>query len=171
MQEDPKVPSGGGEDWTGYVPGSKSLGENPVLQFLQRPRVVLLLLMGWSILTVIIEAWHDSGLFFNVKEGEEIDGALAGGILMWQGIPLAFLYFLSFRHPEHNRSVFWIGFVQQASAIAANFFAWGTGTFTFESIIIPVLVSAGLGALVFVNLFGRGEMAESAATSGHQPTA
>jgi hypothetical protein len=119
--------------------------------------------MMWSLITVLIEAWPESGVFFNVKRGDEIDGALGGGILMWQGIPLALLYFLSFRNPQHNRSVFWVGLVQQGAAIAANVFQWGTGTFTAESIIIPVAVSAGLGALVFVNVVGHDEMAEAAA--------
>jgi hypothetical protein len=166
MQENPEVRSGEGDKWSAYVPGEKSLGENTFLKVLQRPRIVLLLLLAWSVITVIIEAWPESDIFFNVKRGDEIDGALAGGILMWQGIPLALLYFLSFRHPEHNKSVFWVGLVQQAAAIAANIFAWGTGTFTVESIIIPVAVSAGLGALVFVNVFGRDELAEAGATPG-----
>ena len=168
MQENPEVRSGEGEKWTAYVPGEKKLGENTLLKFLQRPRIVLALLMAWSLITVIIEAVPDSGLFFNVKDGKEIDGALGGGILMWQGIPLALLYFLSFRNPQHNRSVFWVGLIQQGAAIAANLFQWGTGTFTAESIMIPVAVSAGLGALVFVNVFGRDEMAEATASPAEQ---
>lgn len=163
MQENPEARSGEGETWTAHVPGEKPLGENTILKVLQRPRIVLLLLLAWSVITVIVEAWTESGVFFDVKNGKEIDGALGGGILMWQGIPLAALYFLAFRNPQNNRSVFWIGLVQQAAAIAGNVFAWGTGTFTIESIIIPVAVSAGLGALVFVNVFGRDEMAEPAA--------
>jgi hypothetical protein len=87
---------------------------------------------------------------------------------MWQGIPLALLYFLSFRNPQDNRSVFWVGLIQQGAAIAANLFQWGTGTFTAESILIPVAVSAGLGALVFVNVFGRDEMAEATASPAEQ---
>lgn len=162
MQERPETRPAEGEAWTAYVPGEKPLGENAVLKFLQRPRIVLILLLAWSLLTVLIEAWPESGVFFDVKDGKEIDGALAGGILMWQGIPLALLYFLSFRNPQHNRSVFWVGLVQQAAAIAANLYEWLRGTFTFESIIIPVAVSAGLGALVFVNVFGRDELAEMA---------
>lgn len=169
MQENPEVRSGEGDKWSAYVPGEKSLGENSFLKVLQRPRIVLLLLLAWSVITVIIEAWPESDIFFNVKRGDEIDGALGGGLIMWQGIPLAVLYFLSFRNPQNNKSVFWVGLVQQAAAIAANIFAWGTGTFTVESIIIPVAVSAGLGALVFVNIFGRDEMAESAPTSRQQP--
>lgn len=157
MQENPEVRSGEGETWTAYVPGQKALGENAFLKFVQRPRIVLALLMAWSLITVIIEAWPESDIFFNVKAGDEIDGALGGGVLMWQGIPLALLYFLSFRNPQHNRSVFWVGLIQQGAAIAANLFQWGTGTFTAESIMIPVAVSAGLGALVFVNVFGPRE--------------
>ena len=168
MQENPEVRSGEGEKWTAYVPGEKRLGENTLLKFLQRPRIVLALLMAWSLITVVIEAVPESGLFFNVKGGKEIDGALGGGILMWQGIPLALLYFLSFRNPQHNRSVFWVGLIQQGAAIAANLFQWGTNTFTAESIIIPVAVSAGLGALVFVNIFGRDEMAEATASPAEQ---
>src|SRR3972149_215735 len=143
MQENPEVRSGEGEKWTAYVPGEKRLGENTLLKFLQRPRIVLALLMTWSLITVIIEAVPDSGLFFNVKDGKENDGAPGGGILMWQGTPLALLYFLAFRNPQHNRAVFWVGLIQQGAAIAANLFQWGTGTFTAESIMIPVAVSAG----------------------------
>jgi len=168
MQENPEARSGEGERWSAYVPGEAKLGENAFLKFLQRPRIVLALLMAWSLATVIMEAVPESGLFFDVKGGDEIDGALGGGILMWQGLPLALLYFLSFRNPQHNRSVFWVGLVQQGAAIAANVFQWGTGTFTAESIIIPVAVSAALGALVFVNVFGRDEMAEAAAPAPEQ---
>ena len=165
MQEHPERRLGEGETWAAQIPGEKPLGENAVLKFLQRPRIVLLLLMAWSLLTFLIEAWPESGIFFDVKSGKEIDGALGGGILMWQGIPLALLYFLSFRNPQQNRSVFWVGLVQQAAAAAANLYEWGRGTFSGESIIIPVAVSAGLGALVSVNLFGRDEMAEMAPPS------
>jgi hypothetical protein len=34
--------------------------------------------------------------------------------------------------------------------------------------MIPVAVSAGLGALVFVNVFGRDEMAEATASPAEQ---
>ena len=168
MQDNPEKRTGEGETWTAYVPGQKELGENAFLKFVQRPRIVLALLMAWSLITVIIEAWPESDIAFNVKAGDEIDGALGGGILMLQGIPLALLYFLSFRNPQHNRPVFWVGLIQQGAAIAANVFQWGTGTFTAESIMIPVAVSAGLGALVFVNVFGRDEMAEAPAPPAEQ---
>jgi len=169
MQENPEVRTGGEEKWTAYVPEAKPLGENAVLKFLQRPRIVLVLLLGWSLFTVLIEAWPESGLFFDVKQGKEIDGALGGGILLWQGLPLALLYFLSFRNPHQNRSVFWIGLLQQGAAVAANLYEWGRGTFSIESIIIPVAISAGLGALVFVNVFGRDEMAEVPAAATPPP--
>jgi|FLYL01.1.fsa_nt_gi hypothetical protein len=168
MQESPRDPDPGRpEGALGAPVYEKPLGENAVLKFLQRPRIVLLLLIVWSLLTALIEAWPESGVFFDVKSGQEIDGALGGGILLWQGIPLALLYFLSFRNPQENRSVFWVALVQQGAAVAANLFQWGTGTFTAESIIVPVAVSAGLGALIFVNVFGRDEMAEM----GRQPAA
>jgi hypothetical protein len=168
MQENPET-RGGEERWSAYIPGEKSLGDNAVLKFLQRPRITLALLMGWSLISVIIQAWPESDIFFNVKDGKEIDGALGGGILMWQGLPLALLYFMSFRNPRENKSVFWVGLVQQVAAIAANLYEWGRGTFTGESIIIPIAVSAGLGALVFVNVFGRDEMAETAAAQPPAP--
>jgi hypothetical protein len=170
MQDNPETQGGERERWSAYVPGEKSLGENTVLKFLQRPRITLALLMGWSLLTVVIEAVPESGLFFDVKNGDEINGALGGGILMWQGLPLALLYFMSFRHPEDNKSVFWVGLVQQGAAIIANLAQVVAGTFTIESIIIPVAVSAGLGALVFVNVFGRDEMAQPATVSPGEPT-
>ena len=67
MQDNPEKRTGEGETWTAYVPDQKALGENTFLKFVQRPRIVLALLMAWSLITVIIEAVPESDIFFNVK--------------------------------------------------------------------------------------------------------
>ena len=49
--------------------------------------------------------------------------------------------------------------------IVANVYHWGAGDFSFESVIIPAGVAAGLGLLVFLHLFQPKEQ-EQAGTGG-----
>ena len=51
---------------------------------LRRPRVVLALLGGWAALAVVTEFFTSSGLFMDLR-GWQIDGALAGRAMSWQG--------------------------------------------------------------------------------------
>ena len=44
----------------------------------------------------------------------------------------------------------------------ANVYHWGAGDFSFESVIIPAGVAAGLGLLVFLHLFQPKEQAGAA---------
>ena len=130
----------------------KPLAENAVLRFVQRPRILLILLAVWEIIGAVTEFFTSSGLFVDLHGGE-LDGALGGRALGWEQIPLAALYLYCSRDPERYRRVFWLALIEQAVAIVANIYHWGTDDFSGESVIIPVTVAAGLGALVFLHLF------------------
>lgn len=131
-------------------------GGNPILNLFQRPRIVLLLLTAWSLLTVLTEAANENGIFMDLHIDQidgEIDGALGGLGLAWQGIPLALLYADSFRNPAAHQRVFWLAIAHTAAVIVANFYHLGKGDFSLESIIIPVASAGGLLFLSFVQLF------------------
>ena len=147
------LPGAGGQEpgYPGGIP-QKPLGENPVLKLLLRPRILLLILAAWSVLGVLDETFTRSPIFLD-NHDIEIDGALAGLALSWQGIPLAALYLYGSRDPLQHRQVFWVALIAQLSAVAANLYHWGNGDFSIESIIIPAGVAAGLAALVFLHLF------------------
>jgi hypothetical protein len=125
---------------------------NPILHFLQRPRIMLLLLAGWSLLGLVTQVFTSSSLFFD-NHDHEIDGALGGFALGWEGIPLAAVYIYCLRDPLKHKAVFVLALIQMASLAASQLYHLGTGDFSFESIIVPLAGSAGLGALVFLHLF------------------
>lgn len=141
---------------------------NPLLSFLQRPRIMLLLLAGWSILGVLTETFTNSGLFLENHTGGDLDldGALGGFALGWEGIPLAAVYLYAFRDPVKHRAVFFLALIHMAAVAASQLFHWGKGDFSLESIIIPLAGSGGLAALVFVHLFGPKESPAEAAKPG-----
>ena len=147
------LPGAGGEEsgYPGAIP-QKPLGENPVLKLLLRPRILLMILAAWSILSVLGEIFTRSSIFLD-NHDIEIDGALAGLALSWQGIPLAALYLYGSRDPQQHRQVFWVALIAQLSAVAANLYHFGNGDFSIESIIIPAGVAGGLAALVLLHLF------------------
>ncbi len=139
---------------TGVEPAGE--GGNPFITLAQRPRLMLLLLAGWSILGVLTEAFTSSSLFVeNHNPGElDLDGALGGFALGWEGIALAAIYIYSFRNPDRHRTVFVLALIHMGALAASQLYHWLiTGDFTFESIIVPLAGSAALGALVFVHLF------------------
>lgn len=141
----------------------KPLGENPFVKFVQRPRIMLVMLAGWSFLGFLTELFQGGGAFVESKGGAELelDGALGGLALGWEGIPLAVLYLYCARDPVRYQRVFWLALIHQASLFAANIYQWlGRGAFTFESVLIPLAVSAGLGTLVFLQLFRPREQQE-----------
>lgn len=131
-------------------------GGNPILGLVQRPRIVLLLLAAWSLLTVLTEAANENGIFMdlhiNAYDGQ-VDGALGGLGLAWQGIPLAVLYLDSFRDPSAHRRIFWLALVHMGAVIVANVYHLGKGDFSLESIIIPVATASGLFTLSFLQIF------------------
>ncbi|MBI1886342.1 MAG: hypothetical protein HYS09_08560 [Chloroflexi bacterium] len=144
-----------------------SVDTNALLKALQRPRVMLILLAAWDIIGALAEFFSSSGIFADLH-GEEINGALGGRALSWEAIPLAALYIYAARDPARFPFVFWIALIEQAAAIAANIYHWGAGDFSIESIIIPIIVAAGLLVLVFLHLFGPKERAVAQEPSAPQ---
>ena len=145
-------------------------GNNFFLKLVQRPRIVLLMLAAWSLLTVLTEAANENGIFMDLHIDDfngEVDGALGGLGLAWQGIPLAVLYLDSFRNPDAHRRIFWLALVHMGAVIVANVYHLGKGDFSLESIIIPVASASALFTLSFFQIFqsreGDGAPAEAAA--------
>ncbi len=126
--------------------------ENPFWTTLRQPRVVLILLALWAVVGALTEFFTSSGLFVDLH-GRELNGALGGRALSWEAIPLAVLYLYTSRDPVRYHRVFWLALIEQAAAIVANVYHWGAGDFSFESVLIPIVVAAALGLLVFLHLF------------------
>jgi len=134
----------------------KSLGDNAFIQFVQKPRTLLILLAVWEVVGFLTEFFTSSPLFLeNHGDGElALDGVLAGRALGWESIPLAVLYIYCARDPSRYPRIFWLAMIEQAAAIAAHLYHWLiTGDFSFESVFIPMAVAAGLGILSFLNVF------------------
>jgi hypothetical protein len=145
---------------TGDYGYGKSLGENAFLQFVQQPRILLVLLAAWEGVGFLTEFFTSSGLFLeNHGDGElALDGVLAGRALGWESIPLAVLYIYCARNPGRYPRIFWLAMIEQAAAIAAHLYHWLiTHDFSFESVFIPMVVAAGLGLLSFLNVFQQRE--------------
>ncbi len=156
------------EEGTVYLP-EKKLGENAFLSFVQRPRIMLILLAGWEVLGFLTQIITNAGLFIeDHKDGDiDLDGVLAARALSWEAIPLAVLYLYCARDPQRYQRVFWLALIEQAAAIAAYMYHWlVAGTFTFESVLFPLLGSGALATLVFLHIFRphEKEMRKVAAT-------
>jgi hypothetical protein len=134
---------------------------NPILHFLQRPRIMLILLAAWSILGVLTQIFTANSILMD-NHNREIDGAIGGFSLGWEGIPLAAVYIYSLRDPIRLRAVFWLALLHMASLAASQVYHLGNGDFSFESIIVPLFGSAALAVLVFVHLFSPKEQPEVA---------
>jgi hypothetical protein len=140
-------------------------GRNALVALSQTPRILLLLLTVWSILGVLAETFTSSGLFlenhFEVDDKNlelELDGALGGFALGWEGIPLAALYIYCFRDPDRYRAVFWLALIHMGALSFAQLYHWlGTSDFTFESVAVPMIGSAVLGAACFLAIFQERE--------------
>lgn len=145
------------------TPQAAPTAENAFWAALRQPRVVLILLATWAIIGALTEFFTSSGLFVDL-DGRELDGALGGRALSWEAIPLAVLYLYCARDPVRYRRVFWLALIEQAAAVVANVYHWGAGDFGFESVLIPIVVAAALGMLVFLHLFQPREPAEAAPT-------
>ena len=133
----------------------KSSGDNGILQFVQQPRIVLILLAAWEIVGVLVELFASSGFSLDIEGG--LDGVLAGRLLTWQSVPLAVLYLYCARDPVRYQRIFWLALIEQVAAVAANLYHVITDQLEIEAIFIPVAVSASLGLLAFLNLFQRRE--------------
>jgi hypothetical protein len=135
--------------------------ENPFWTTLRQPRIVLILLAVWAIIGALTEFFTSSGLFVDLH-GVELDGALGGRALGWEAIPLAVLYLYCSRDPVRYQRVFWLALIEQAAAVVANIYHVGAGDFSLESVLIPIVVAAALGVLVFLHLFQPKETEEAA---------
>lgn len=130
---------------------------NPVLTFLQRPRIVLLMLAAWSVVGVLTQSLTANSVFLDNKN-REMDGAIGGFAFGWEGIPLAVLYIYCFRNPERYPRVFWLALIHMGATAFSQVYHLANGDFSFESIVIPLAGSIALGAAAFVNVFrGRDE--------------
>lgn len=123
-----------------------------LVQLGKKPRILLLLLVAWSLLAILTQVFVNSGLFLDIHD-IEFDGAMGGFALSFQAVPLALLYLYCWRDPAHYRSVFWLAIIQQISIGAGVLYQWAIGTFSFESIIIPLAGSIILGVFSFLQLF------------------
>src|SRR5690606_25964077 len=83
--------------------------------------------------------------------------------------PLALLYLYCSRDPARYHHVFWLALVQQTALIAGNLYHLVLGTFSAESVIIPVASSAALGALAFAQVFEAGPQAATPSQAGPPP--
>ena len=125
---------------------------NRLVQLGKKPRILLILLAAWSLLAILTQVFVNSGLFLDIHD-IELDGAMGGFALSFQAVPLALLYLYCWRDPEHYRSVFWLALIQQIAIGAGVLYQWAIGTFSFESIVIPLAGSIILGVFSFLQLF------------------
>jgi hypothetical protein len=123
-----------------------------VTRIARQPRIVLLLLTGWSVLAAVTQLFVNSGLFIDIRD-IEIDGALGGFAFTLNSIPLAVLYLYCARNPDQFRHVFWLAFIHQTVVVIAVLYHWVLGTFSVESIIAPVAGSGLLALLSFLQIF------------------
>ena len=123
-----------------------------LVQLGKRPRILLLLLAAWSVLAATAQVFVNSGFFLDIHD-IELDGAMGGFALSLQAVPLALLYLYCWRDPAHYHSVFWLALVHQVAIVAGVVYQWAIGTFSFESIVIPLAGSLTLGLLSFLQIF------------------
>ena len=134
----------------------KPLSENPVLKFAQRPRIMLIMLAVWSLIGFLTELFVNAGLFVeDHRAGDlKLDGAFGGLALGWEALPLTVLYVYCARDPVRYQRIFWLALIHLGGLVAANLYQWiGRETLTFESVVVPLVVSVALGTLVFLHLF------------------
>lgn len=145
----------GGRREAGEYDYEKPPGGNAFLGLLQQPRILLTLLAAWAIVSVILELLAGSGVSLDIEGG--LDGLLAGRVLSWQALPLAVLYLYCARDPDRYQRIFWLALIDQGAAVAANVYHFAADHLEFEAIFIPLVVSAALALLAFLNVFQRRE--------------
>jgi hypothetical protein len=141
------------------IPDSSAAGARHATSFGQRliqlgkkPRILLLLLAGWSFLGLVTQVFVNSGVFLDIHD-IELDGALGGFALGFNSAPLVLLYLYCWRDPDHYRSVFWLALLQQVAIAAGVVYQLVIGTFSFESIVVPLVGSAVLAVFSFLQIF------------------
>ena len=123
-----------------------------LVQIGKKPRILLLSLAAWSVLSLLPQVFVNSGAFLDIHD-IELDGAMGGFALSFQAVPLVLLYLYCWRDPAHYHSVFWLALVQQIAMGAGVLYEWAIGTFSFESIIVPLAGALILGVFSFLQLF------------------
>jgi hypothetical protein len=123
-----------------------------VLDFLRRPRITLYLLAGWSMLAGVTQLFVNSGIFLDIHD-IELDGALGGFALSFNAIPLALAYLFCSRDPVRYFHIFWLALVHQAAMAIGNVYHLAIGTFSAESIIVPLVGALCLSGLSFAQVF------------------
>jgi hypothetical protein len=129
---------------------------NPVLSFLQKPRIMLILLAAWSLVSVVAEAYTKTDVLINQGDNE-INGVFGGFAFSWQGVALAAVYLYCVRDPVKYRAVFWLGLVHMAALSASMLFHAISGPVGWPSIFLPLPISIGLGVLCFMQIFAPKE--------------
>jgi hypothetical protein len=114
--------------------------------FVRRPRITLYLLAAWSLLAGVTQLFVNSGLFLDIHDAE-LDGALGGLALSLNAIPLALLYLYCSRDPARYHQVFWLAVIQQVAMAAGNLYHLVLGTYSAESIVVPLAGAAALAGL------------------------
>jgi hypothetical protein len=148
-----------------YVPVPER--ENALLNFVRQPRILLIMLAGWSLLAFLTQLFTNSALFAEQNGGGEVqlDGILAGLSMNWEALPLALLYIYCARDPERYRAVFWLALVALGASIASSLYHWLViDTLSIGSVFVPLVVSGGLAVLVFLHLFAPREESPQAAS-------
>lgn len=125
----------------------------------RQPRIVLLLLTAWSLLAFVTQLFVNSGVFLNIHD-IELDGALGGLALSFNAAPLALVYLYCSRDPQRFPHVFWLSLVHQGAMAAGGVYHWAIGTFSMESILVPVAGAGFLGVLSFLQVFEPRSSAE-----------
>jgi hypothetical protein len=128
-------------------------GENAFLRFLKRPRIMLLLLAGWSLLSFAAQTFTDNQVFSNTSG--DIGGLLGALVFGWESLALAIVYIYCWRNPDRYPRVFWLAAIHMGALTASILYHWLiTGDFTIESVLVPLLGTLALDFLVFVHVFG-----------------
>jgi len=119
---------------------------------LKRPRFVLMLLTAWSLLALGSQILVNSDVFQDIH-GTELDGALGGLAFSFNAAPLALVYFYCIRDPSRYHQVFILSLTQQAGMVVGNVYELAIGTFSVESVLLPIVGAIFLAVLSFIQIF------------------
>ena len=134
-----------------------------LLGLIRQPRVMLIILAVWSALAGASELFVNSGLFIDIHD-VEVDGALGGFAFSFSAVPLAVLYLYCSRSPARYQHVFWLALIHQGMMTFGSVYHLVIGTFSLESVLIPLIGSAALAALSFAQIFETQPQSDGATT-------
>lgn len=124
---------------------SRQIGRpNPTSQ--ARLQLVLVALAAWNIITFLLELTNAPLVSIG-----EIDGLLGARAVNGASAVLAFAYLWAARNPLRYRFVIWLAAVDQAMCIFSAAFHWTLGDLNTSETILPVIVAAGMLALLASN--------------------